>query len=129
MTDENENDMNTTTFQQPALDQAEVIDTSNSVRPVAESVRTAKTFETTKPVMTTNVGKNDELTRAVLNSQRPTFIAEPEKVQPPGKYVLEYDYNGERITETHRTVPLALASVRRLRMIGIAPATSVREAA
>lgn len=70
-----------------------------------------------------NIGKNDELSTALANQRRVTAPL-PERPQPPGRFVLEYAYNGQAIRETHRTVRHALASYHRLRRLGITPETS-----
>lgn len=71
-----------------------------------------------------NTGKTDELSLAVVreNQSRAVHIPEPEKA--PGKYQLEYVLDGEALKETHATVEQALASVRRLRVLGVTPATA-----
>lgn len=84
--------------------------------------------ELPQPVATkaiVNTGKTDELSQAVVAMHAPKPVAPvPPEPQGPGKYRLDYVLNGEAITETHRTVRQALAGVRRLKMLGIIPATS-----
>lgn len=66
----------------------------------------------------------DELSMAAKAQMRPMHKAAAEVVLPPGRFKLTYEYNGAVIVERHRTVPHALASIRRLKMLGIVPATS-----
>lgn len=80
--------------------------------------------EATAPVPVDNNDKTDELSIAVAaeNVRNAVFIPEP--VQQPCKYQLEYFMDGKKHTERHVTVDAALASVRRLRVLNIIPATS-----
>lgn len=71
-----------------------------------------------------NTGKTDELSLAVAaeTQRNAVFIAEP--VAQPCKYQLSYYMDGKAMEEKHVTVDAALASVRRLRVLGIIPATA-----
>lgn len=66
----------------------------------------------------------DELSIAAKTAMAPVHVAAPEVKLPPGRFKLAYEYNGQKILERHRTIPHALASIRRLKMMGIVPATS-----
>lgn len=82
-------------------------------------------LETKTPVVVeSNVGKTDALSIA---ARKPQFdpLPPPPVVKTP--YHLDYNYNGEHITENHATVRQALSSVRRLKMHGIVAATSSDE--
>lgn len=80
---------------------------------------------TVTAVVTDNSDKDDELSVAVREANKPVAVAvEPEKPRGPGKYQLDYVYNGQRIHETHETVRHAIARVAGLKRLGIVPATS-----
>lgn len=104
MTQENE-------FQQPVLDPVKPAD--GEVLPGSAVVEQA-----------TNNDKTDELSLAVAaEAQRnPIHIAEVKPLPP--KYQLDYVMEGRKYSEGHATLDAALASVRRLRILGIVPATS-----
>lgn len=78
--------------------------------------------ETAPPV--DNTGNTDELSLAVAAESSRNAVHIPEPVAKPCKYQLDYLLDGKRHTEKHVTIEGALASVRRLRTIGIVPATS-----
>lgn len=71
-----------------------------------------------------NPAHADELSLAAKHAMAPMHVAPPEVKLPPGRFKLAYEYNGQSILERHRTIPHALASIRRLKMMGIVPATS-----
>lgn len=95
---------------------AEVIEDAAEVQPVQQIAR---------PVarQNNNSGKVDELSLAVRNSRR-VIAPPPARPEPPGKYCLEYEYNGQAIRETHRSIPHALSRMAALKRVGIVPATS-----
>lgn len=83
-----------------------------------------RVVEPDAPIVVDNTGKTDELSLAVAaESQRnAVFIAEP--IIQPCKYQLSYYMDGKQMVEKHVTIDGALASVRRLRVLGIIPATA-----
>lgn len=89
--------------------------------PYGYAARTDSTLDKAAPVVKSNVGKTDELSVAARKKQYDPLPPTP-PVETP--YHLDYDYNGEHITENHSTVRQALAGVRRLKQLGIVPATS-----
>lgn len=68
-----------------------------------------------------NEGKTDALSVA---ARQKTIVAPPPAPAVKAPYHLEYDYNGEHIKESHSTIEQALAGIRRLKVLGITPATS-----
>jgi hypothetical protein len=73
-------------------------------------------------VKTAPVAGNDPLSVA---ARRPVHRPLPVEEQKPTPYHLSYvSHDGQAIVENHQTIPLALASVRRLKNIGIIPVTS-----
>lgn len=80
--------------------------------------------EPASAVVVDNTGKTDELSLAVAaeDQRKAVFIEPPKPIEP--KYQLAYTLDGKAVTEKHGTVDGAMASVRRLRVLGIIPATS-----
>lgn len=76
------------------------------------------------PIVADNSGKTDELSVAVEKERMSNAVFIAEEVAKPVKYALEYVLDGVKYIEKHATVEHALASVRRLRVLGIVPATS-----
>ncbi|MDE2019926.1 MAG: hypothetical protein KGJ13_06310 [Patescibacteria group bacterium] len=100
-------------FTQPSLDDA------NKPAPLANTV---------SPATVDNSGKTDELSVAAAAAFNPVHRAlPPEPVLPPGRYCLDYVYNGQKIHETHRTTRTAIARIAALKRSGITPSTSTQE--
>lgn len=112
----------TVDFAQPTLDNgnpaAQMVDHGDTRQHQAEIV------ERIPVARTAPVTGTDELSLAAKAQMAPVHVAAPEVKLPPGRFKLSYEYNGQTIMERHRTVPHALASIRRLKMLGIVPATS-----
>ncbi len=107
-------------FQQPVLE--------GNVSPVAETNGNGKGFGSKAVTISQdNSGKTDALSKAIAD-RRKVVAPEPAKPREPGNYQLDYVYNGEHITETHDTIPHAVARVDALKRLGIVPATSIRNA-
>lgn len=104
-------------FHQPSLEDADP--THIPMTPVAEL-----TERVPVPARASIAERGDELSVAARQQMAPMHVAPPEVKQPPGRFKLSYEYNGQSIIERHRSVPHALASIRRLKMMGIVPATS-----
>lgn len=98
-------------FQQPSLADAD------APAPAALPVEVA-------PQPVDNTGKTDELSLAVVAEQNRNAIHIAIPDAPPGKYALDYVLDGRAIRETHIDLEHALGGVRRLRFLGIVPATS-----
>lgn len=72
-----------------------------------------------------NADKTDELSLAAAAAFNPVHAPLPPEPQlPPGRFCLDYIYNGQKIHETHRTTRTAIARIAALKRIGIVPATS-----
>lgn len=98
-------------FVQPSLEGE--VQPGTEVLPVTEA-----------PLAVDNSAKTDELSEAVRAQEQPVIVVPVEPIKPAAPYILEYLLDGLPIREAHSTVPHALASVRRLKQLGIIPATS-----
>jgi len=108
-----------TEFNQPVLDNGAQTGSVNTEQAIAEfNAMQGQNVESL------NVGDNESDDPLSVAARTPATVAVPVEKAKPTPYKLQYAMHGKLFTELHQTIPHALASLRRLRQLGINAVTS-----